>query len=646
MAVEQTRVYTRLLDIKIALLGLLLLAPWLLLRALWAWLRGGRLWVGLARVGQQRQVYQAWRYADLGRGSGLLELVNLLRGDIALVGPRPLNPREAANWTDAHHFALPPGWLNPYALRQRMGLAYADEAAADADFVANYSLRAYLGLLLRGPLTLLLTPERPLSTPPQFELLGVRIDNLNMQAALDWLTAQARSDQPATAAFVNADCLNITYGNADYRAALHQAGRVFADGSGIRLGARRLGWQVRDNVNGTDLLPLLCERCAAEGLSLYLLGARPGVAEAAAAALQVRFPGLLIAGCRDGYFAADDEDAVIAAINASGAHILLVALGAPRQELWLHRLHERLTVPVRLGVGGLFDFYSGRIPRAPQWLRELGLEWVWRLLQEPGRLWRRYLIGNPLFLWRVRKQATTTAPDPVQAMLGQLSHLGTTRLRQQSTFQFKRLLWLTVVRGTYLVKRLLDISASALLLLLLSPLFALIMLLIRLESPGSVFFKQIRVGRYGKLFPMWKFRSMYIDAEQRLAAIRAQNEMAGGVLFKMKNDPRITRIGRFIRKASIDELPQLWNVLCGEMSLVGPRPALPREVDQYSLADRRRLAVTPGITCIWQVSGRSDIPFPDQVRLDVDYIHSQSIVTDIKLLLRTVPAVLLGRGAY
>jgi exopolysaccharide biosynthesis polyprenyl glycosylphosphotransferase len=207
-------------------------------------------------------------------------------------------------------------------------------------------------------------------------------------------------------------------------------------------------------------------------------------------------------------------------------------------------------------------------------------------------------------------------------------------------------LWLSVIRGSYLAKRLIDIVAAIILLILLTPLFIIIMALIYHNSPGSVFYKQTRVGRWGKLFTMWKFRSMYIDADARLKEIMAENEMTGGVIFKMKNDPRIIPVGRFIRKASIDELPQLWNVLKGDMSLVGPRPALPSEVNQYSLQDRQRLEVIPGITCIWQVSGRSDIPFPQQVQLDVQYIQSQSLLLDIKLLLKTIPAVLLSRGAY
>ena len=194
--------------------------------------------------------------------------------------------------------------------------------------------------------------------------------------------------------------------------------------------------------------------------------------------------------------------------------------------------------------------------------------------------------------------------------------------------------------------RLFDVCLAVVILLTILPLFLAIALAVKLSSPGSVFFVQRRVGLAGNHFPMLKFRSMFQDAEQRLAALKERNEMAGGVIFKMREDPRITRVGKFIRRASIDELPQLWNVFRGDMSLVGPRPPLPSEVAEYDLRDRRRLHVKPGITCIWQVSGRSDIPFEQQVELDVDYIYTQSLATDIKLLLQTVPAVVLGRGAY
>jgi len=232
------------------------------------------------------------------------------------------------------------------------------------------------------------------------------------------------------------------------------------------------------------------------------------------------------------------------------------------------------------------------------------------------------------------------------ALIERYANLDQRGRAQRWRFYTKRASWVLVVKGSYLIKRVFDIAVSAVAILLLLPLFMLVGLLIRLESPGPVFFKQTRVGRWGTLFTIWKFRSMFVDAEQRKASLMERNEMDGRVLFKIKNDPRVTRVGRFIRKTSIDELPQLWNVLIGDMSLVGPRPPIPSEVDQYSLSDRRRLEVTPGITCIWQVSGRSEIPFDQQVELDVEYIQSQSIWTDLKILVKTVPALLLGSGAY
>jgi exopolysaccharide biosynthesis polyprenyl glycosylphosphotransferase len=233
-----------------------------------------------------------------------------------------------------------------------------------------------------------------------------------------------------------------------------------------------------------------------------------------------------------------------------------------------------------------------------------------------------------------------------ELLLERYGSIGQSRLRLRARYYLKRAAWVMVVRGAYLVKRLFDVVISAILLVLLLPIFLAVGLAIRLEDPGPILFKQQRVGRWGKLFTMWKFRSMYTDAEERKTELLASNEMAGGVIFKMKDDPRVTRVGRVIRKTSIDELPQLWNVLKGDMSLVGPRPPVPQEVDEYSLSDRRRLEVIPGITCIWQVSGRSDIPFDQQVELDVQYIQSQSFWTDIKLLLKTVPALLFGTGAY
>lgn len=210
---------------------------------------------------------------------------------------------------------------------------------------------------------------------------------------------------------------------------------------------------------------------------------------------------------------------------------------------------------------------------------------------------------------------------------------------------WKAWLWRQVRDHGRRAKRLFDAAVSALLLLLFLPLLLLVALWIKLEDGGPALFVQIRVGQFGREFKMYKFRSMVLDAEARLEELLAKNRHREGVTFKIKDDPRLTRAGRWLRKFSFDELPQLFNVLKGDMSLVGPRPPLPREVAQYSLADRRRLAAKPGITCLWQIGGRSEIDFSGQVKLDVQYIEAQSFTLDIKILARTVPAVLAGKGA-
>jgi len=195
------------------------------------------------------------------------------------------------------------------------------------------------------------------------------------------------------------------------------------------------------------------------------------------------------------------------------------------------------------------------------------------------------------------------------------------------------------------LRRALDVVVSAAALLLLLPLLALIALCIRLDSPGPVLFVQKRVGRHGCEFPVFKFRSMFTDAEAHLHTVLDANERSGPV-FKMRQDPRITRIGRGLRRCSLDEVPQLMNVLKGDMSLVGPRPALPREVALYTLDQRVRLSVLPGLTGLWQVSGRATLSFEASVALDLLYVQRQSLWLNVVILARTIPAVLTGRGAY
>jgi len=195
------------------------------------------------------------------------------------------------------------------------------------------------------------------------------------------------------------------------------------------------------------------------------------------------------------------------------------------------------------------------------------------------------------------------------------------------------------------MKRLTDIAVALFLLVLFLPIIPVVVILIKLDSPGPIFFKQRRVGKNGKIFNFYKFRSMVSGAENVIGSLRPLSGVDGPV-FKIKDDPRITHVGRFLRRSSLDELPQLINVLMGDMSIVGPRPNLPSEVSQYLPWQKRRLEVTPGITCFWQIAGRSHIGFQEWMRLDLEYVRKRSYPTDLKIMLKTVPAVIARKGAY
>jgi lipopolysaccharide/colanic/teichoic acid biosynthesis glycosyltransferase len=223
--------------------------------------------------------------------------------------------------------------------------------------------------------------------------------------------------------------------------------------------------------------------------------------------------------------------------------------------------------------------------------------------------------------------------------------LALARRRHLFLIAMRRLGWRLRVDTAPLLKRALDLVGAGVLILALTPLLGLVALAILLEDGRPLLFRQMRVGKDGRLFPMYKFRSMIRNAEALKAGLMAMNEMPGGVLFKIRNDPRVTRVGRVCRRYSIDELPQLFNVMRGEMSLVGPRPPVPSEVALYDPAQRRRLVAKPGITCLWQVGGRNNIDFVGQVRLDVEYIERQTFMMDVLILLRTLPAVISGKGA-
>lgn len=233
-------------------------------------------------------------------------------------------------------------------------------------------------------------------------MMGLPLDSMTMTEAVQEVRRRLADDHhPHQICFVNAHCINVGCADPVYRNVLHEADLVFADGIGVKLAGMALGVHIADNVNGTDMFPELCAALSETERKIYLLGATPGTPEAVCDWIKNHYPDLKVAGCQHGYFSSAEEADVIQRIAESESDLLLVALGVPRQDVWIHHHLPFLNVRIAIGVGGLFDFYSGRIPRAPRWMRRARIEWGYRLFQEPARLWRRYVLGNPRFLARV-----------------------------------------------------------------------------------------------------------------------------------------------------------------------------------------------------------------------------------------------------
>ncbi|HEX2296237.1 MAG TPA: WecB/TagA/CpsF family glycosyltransferase [Actinomycetota bacterium] len=233
------------------------------------------------------------------------------------------------------------------------------------------------------------------------EVLGVPVARLTAAAARQELVRLYEQDRPALVAYANAHTLNLASRDSGYREVLRSADIVLNDGAGLAIAGRVFGRPFPENLNGSDFNPVILEEAAERGWPVFFLGARPGVAAEAAHRLSVRIPGLQVAGSRDGYFAPAETGRVAEAVAATGAGVLMVAMGNPLQEMWLNRHLEATGARLGVGVGAFFDFTAGVVPRAPVWMNRLGIEWVYRLVQEPRRMWRRYVLGNPLFLMRV-----------------------------------------------------------------------------------------------------------------------------------------------------------------------------------------------------------------------------------------------------
>jgi N-acetylglucosaminyldiphosphoundecaprenol N-acetyl-beta-D-mannosaminyltransferase len=295
-----------------------------------------------------------------------------------------------------------PGVFSLFDLHQSTGLSVANEEQLLLKQLNNNFLQRQC-LLIKSVLCLCLyrRNEKVLLSTDKLPLFGLNIDNSTIQEAADWATHSVKAKTPNIAFYVNAHSINLAIKTPSFLNILQQSDALFADGSGMRIAAKTAGYKLKGNNNGTDMLPHICANCVEHNKSLFLLGANPGTAEQAAKNLRKQHPKLNIAGVQHGYINKENTSALIGEINQSGCDILLVALGSPLQESWLLTHRSALQCQTALAVGGLFDFYSGHIARAPMWLRELGFEWLWRLMQEPKTKFIRYVIGNPLFLFRI-----------------------------------------------------------------------------------------------------------------------------------------------------------------------------------------------------------------------------------------------------
>jgi len=329
-------------------------------------------------------------------------LINILKGDMSFVGPEPQTVLHTRHYNqyEAERLRVRPGLTCFWFLRKHANLGFDEQTACDVGYLKKIGLGTDIGILIRSTIVLVMRGSKSV-VEERIKILGVKFFNLTMNDALSYVTIAARRRSMWTLSFINADCLNISFRDPEYMKILTNADAVFPDGIGIHLASRLLRVGLKENTNGTDFFPRLCREAAKHRLRIYLLGGAEGVAEAAANSMRKIVPNVEIVGTHHGYLNEDLETKVIAEINSLKTDILMVGMGVPFQEKWIARTRARINAGVAMGVGGLFDFYSGKNARAPIWMREVGLEWIYRISQEPSRMWKRYVVGNPLFLYRV-----------------------------------------------------------------------------------------------------------------------------------------------------------------------------------------------------------------------------------------------------
>jgi len=373
-----------------------------------------RLWMALGRIASPGSalVILAARLltgAKNLKGKGMA----VMAGRLSLVGPG--TPRKLPSGR-----MIPAGVFSESDLSRRMNLELSAEEL-DASYLRRLGPRKDLAILLRGLWALALDrgPAEERADTDHFNLFGVIVNNSETDRILKTIESLAVSHPnmlikmlpggpaepapPTHVCFVNANNFNLALERPEYLKVLRGSDLVLPDGIGVKIGLQMAGGRLRKNLNGTDLLPHLSELFIRRDWPVFLLGATSEVLARAKANLEKRHPGIRVAGMHDGYFKAENEADLCEEINRSGAVALIIGMGTPRQEMWAARNAQRLQLPLVLSMGGLIDFLGEKNRRAPLWMRQAGLEWVFRLLQEPGRMWRRYIIGNPVFLLRVRK---------------------------------------------------------------------------------------------------------------------------------------------------------------------------------------------------------------------------------------------------
>ncbi len=405
----------RILDCMIAAALMLVLAPVLVTVAFILWARGtSPVLQRTLKVGRDCRTFFEYAFNTKQRlVRSLPILFNIVIGDLSFIGPRAALVGEmcaCCRTNDAIRHcrnAIRPGLMCDWWVRRRASLDYVDEIALDVAYVQRCSFRKDLSIVVRGLpglITALIWGDDPPEYAPSVRILDVRIDNISMKSAIDRLVEMLDGPGAKHACFINPHYVNVSLAKPEYKASLEEAALVLPDGFGTKLAGKILNRPIRQNLCGTDLFPRLCSRLSGSGKGIYLLGGAPGVAERVAGWISEHYPAVAVKGWDHGYFTAEEEPDVVQRIAASGADCLIVAMGVPKQEIWIHTHLPMLNVKIAMGFGGLFDYFAGRIPRAPQWVREMGMEWVYRLIQEPRRMWRRYLVGNAVFLAHVIRE--------------------------------------------------------------------------------------------------------------------------------------------------------------------------------------------------------------------------------------------------